>query len=379
MLVGKSGISRKRRSASTYSELLDGAAQKVTIYAVLAPAIQNNQTRAYFFHYLPCMARITYLQAISDALRHEMRRDSSVFLIGEDISGEFGGAFKITKGFSEEFGRQRVINAPIAEAAIVGAAIGAALNGMRPVVEMQFMDFVTNAFNQIINVAGTTAYRWGVGVPMVVRGPSGGGVGGGPFHSRNSEAWFAHSSGVKVVCPATAADAKGLLIASIRDNNPVVFYEHKGLYRKIKDEVPDGAYIVPLGKANVLRAGRDASIITYGSMVHDAVAVANEFSKKGTDIEVVDIRSLVPFDEETVLASVKKTSRVLVAHEASLTAGFGAEIAARIADKAFEWLDAPVRRLAAFDGPTPFAPTLEQEVLPNATKMMAEMERLLAY
>lgn len=321
----------------------------------------------------------TYIQAISDALRHEMRRDASVFLIGEDIAGSFGGAFKVTKGFEEEFGSKRVINAPISEAAIVGAAIGASLNGMRPVVEMQFMDFVTNAFNQLANVAGTTAYRWGMGVPIVVRGPSGGGVGGGPFHSRNSEAWFAHTPGIKVVCPATAADAKGLLLSAIRDNNPVVFYEHKGLYRKIKDEVPDGEYTVPLGKAAVVRSGRDASIVTYGSMLHEAVAVADELTKEGVELEVIDIRTLVPFDEETVLASVKRTNRVLIAHEATLTGGFGGEIAARITEKAFEYLDAPVKRLAAFDSPTPFAPTLEQEVLPNKAKMLTAMRELLAY
>jgi 2-oxoisovalerate dehydrogenase E1 component beta subunit len=325
------------------------------------------------------MATITYLQAISDALRYEMQRDPSVFLIGEDISGAFGGAFKITKGFSEEFGVHRVLNAPISEAAIVGAAIGAAINGMRPVVEMQFMDFVTNAFNQIVNVAGTTAYRWAMGVPLVVRGPSGGGVGGGPFHSRNSEAWFAHASGVKVVCPSSPADAKGLMIASIRDNNPVVFYEHKGLYRKIKGEVPDGEYVVPLGKASVVRQGRDASVITYGSMVHEALAAADELSNEGVEVEIVDIRTLVPFDEEAVFTSVRKTNRALVTHEACLTAGFGAEIVARIADKAFEWLDAPVRRLAAFDAPTPFAPPLEQNVLPNKTLLLQELRRLLAY
>ncbi len=324
------------------------------------------------------MAELTYLQALSDALRYEMRRDESVFLIGEDIA-TYGGAFRITQGFAQEFGRKRVIDTPISEAAIIGAAIGASLNGMRPVAEMQFMDFVTNGFNQIVNVAATTAYRWGIGVPIVVRGPSGGGVGGGPFHSRNSEAWFAHASGVKVVCPAFPADAKGLLLASIRDNNPVVFYEHKGLYRKIKEDVPEGEYVVPLGKARAVRQGRDASIISYGSSVHDALAVADELSNEGVEIEVVDIRTLVPFDEETVLASVRKTNRVLVAHEAVLTAGFGGEIAARIADKAFEYLDAPVRRLAAFDAPTPFAPTLEQEVLPNKAKMMDEMMRLLAY
>ncbi|MES2764284.1 MAG: alpha-ketoacid dehydrogenase subunit beta [Bacteroidota bacterium] len=321
---------------------------------------------------------MTYLEAISDALRFEMQRDESVFLIGEDI-GPYGGAFKMTKGFIQEFGAKRVIDAPISEAAIVGAAIGAAMNGMRPVAEMQFMDFVTNGFNQLANVAGTTAYRWGMAVPMVVRGPSGGGVGGGPFHSRNSEAWFAHTPGIKVVCPAFPADAKGLMLASIRDNNPVVYYEHKGLYRKIKEEVPEGDYVVPLGKANVVREGRDATIVSYGSAVHMALAAAEELSKLGSEVEVIDIRTLVPFDEETVLKSVMKTNRVCIAHEATLTAGFGGEIAARIADKAFEYLDAPIKRVAAFDSVTPFAPTLEKAVLPNEGTILKAMKELLEY
>ncbi len=324
------------------------------------------------------MPVLTFLEAISDALRYEMKRDESVFMLGEDIA-EYGGAFKITKGFLEEFGRSRVLNTPISETAILGAAIGAALNGMRPVAEMQFMDFVTNGFNQLVNVASTTAYRWGMGVPMVVRGPAGGGVGGGPFHSRNSEAWFAHTPGLKVVYPAFPADAKGLLISSIRDNNPVVYYEHKGLYRKIREEVPEGEYIVPLGKARIVREGRDASVITYGSMVHESLAAAEDLEKEGVSVEVVDIRTLIPFDEETVLASVRKTNRVLIAHEATLTGGFGGEIAARIADRAFEYLDAPVRRVASFDSPTPFAPTMEKEVLPDRTKILFELRNLLAY
>lgn len=324
------------------------------------------------------MPVLTYLEAISDALRYEMQRDETVFLLGEDIA-EYGGAFKVTKGFLEEFGGSRVLNTPISETAILGAAVGAALNGMRPVAEMQFMDFVTNGFNQLVNVASTTAYRWGIGVPMVVRGPSGGGVGGGPFHSRNSEAWFAHTPGLKVVCPAFPADAKGLMLTAIRDNNPVVFYEHKGLYRKIREEVPEGEYTVPFGQARVVREGRDVSVITYGSMVHEALAVADELEKEGVRVEVVDIRTLVPFDEETVLASVRKTNRVIVAHEATLTGGFGGEIAARIADRAFEHLDAPVKRVAAFDSPTPFAPTMEKEVLPSRATIEAEVRNLLAY
>lgn len=309
--------------------------------------------------------QMTYLEAIADAMRVEMRQDERVFLIGEDI-GTYGGAFKLTKGFLEEFGPTRVIDAPISEAAIIGAAIGASLNGMRPVAEMQFMDFVTNGFNQIVTVAGTTAYRWGIPVPMVVRGPSGGGVGANPFHSRNSEAWFAHATGIKVVCPAFPDDAKGLMMASMRDDDPVVFFEHKGLYRKIKGEVPEGEYVVPLGQARVVRSGADVSVICYGSAVHMALAAAETVAVEGIDVEVVDIRTLVPFDEETVLESVRKTGRAIVAHEAVLTAGFGGEIAARIADKAFRYLDAPVKRVAAFDAPTPFAPTLEQAVLPNS-------------
>jgi 2-oxoisovalerate dehydrogenase E1 component beta subunit len=307
-----------------------------------------------------------------------MKRDESVFMIGEDI-GTYGGAFKLTKGFLDEFGPKRVIDAPISEAAIIGAAIGASLNGMRPVAEMQFMDFVTCGFNQLVSVAGTTAYRWGLGVPMVVRGPAGGGVGANPFHSRNSEAWFVQATGLKVVCPSTPADAKGLLTASIRDNNPVIFFEHKGLYRKIKGEVPEGEYMIPLGKANVIVEGNDASIICYGSTVHMALEVAERMQKEGVSIEVVDIRTLVPFDEETVLQSVRKTNRVLITHEATLTGGFAGEISARITEKAFDSLDAPIKRVAAFDSPTPFAPTLEKAMLPNADKIHAELIKLLSY
>ena len=324
------------------------------------------------------MAVMTYLEAIADALRTEMKRDESVFMIGEDI-GTYGGAFKLTKGFLDEFGPKRVIDAPISEAAIIGAAIGASLNGMRPVAEMQFMDFVTCGFNQLVSVAGTTAYRWGLGVPMVVRGPAGGGVGANPFHSRNSEAWFVQATGLKVVCPSTPADAKGLLTASIRDNNPVIFFEHKGLYRKIKGEVPEGEYMIPLGKANVIVEGNDASIICYGSTVHMALEVAERMQKEGVSIEVVDIRTLVPFDEETVLQSVRKTNRVLITHEATLTGGFAGEISARITEKAFDSLDAPIKRVAAFDSPTPFAPTLEKAMLPNADKIHAELLNLLSY
>lgn len=321
---------------------------------------------------------MTYLEAIADAMRVEMRRDESVFMIGEDI-GTYGGAFKLTKGFLDEFGSNRIIDAPISESAIIGAAIGAALNGMRPIAEMQFMDFITNGFNQLVTVAGTTAYRWSIPVPMVVRGPSGGGVGANPFHSRNSEAWFVHATGLKVVCPAFPDDAKGLMMSSIRDNDPVVFFEHKGLYRKIKGEVPEGEYLVPLGKARTVREGKHCSVIAYGSAVHMALEAAEMLAAEGIEVEVIDIRTLVPFDEESVLASVMKTGRAVVAHEAVMSGGFGGEIAGRIADKAFQWLDAPVKRVAAFDSPTPFAPTLEQAVLPNATKIAHTIREVCSF
>jgi len=324
------------------------------------------------------MAVLTYVEAISDALRQELRRDPRVFLLGEDI-GVYGGAFKVTKGFLEEFGAGRILDTPISEAAIIGAAIGAALNGMRPVAEMQYIDFVTNGFNQLVNVAATIAYRWGLPVPMVVRGPAGGGVGGGPFHSRNPEAWFAHTPGLKVVYPAFPADAKGLLIAAIRDPNPVVFLEHKGLYRKVRQEVPEGEYVVPLGRAAIVRPGRDATVVAYGSMVHHALQVAEELSREGIALEVVDLRTLVPLDEETVLDSVRRTNRVVVASEANRTCGFAAEVAARITERAFKWLDAPVVRVTAADVPTPFAPTLEQEVLPSAQRLKAAVLELLRF
>ena len=246
-------------------------------------------------------------------------------------------------------------------------------------ISIILVNFITCGFNQLVNVAGTTAYRWGMGVPLVVRGPSGGGVGANPFHSRNSEAWFVQATGIKVVCPSSPADAKGLLTASIEDNNPVIFYEHKGLYRKIKEEVPEGYYSIPLGKANIVKQGNDASIITYGSTVHMAKEAAEKLEARGISVEIIDIRTLVPFDEETVLASVKKTNRVLITHEATLTGGFAGEIAARISEKAFEYLDAPIIRIAAFDSPTPFAPTLEKAMLPNTEKIIAGLEKLLSY
>jgi pyruvate/2-oxoglutarate/acetoin dehydrogenase E1 component len=322
---------------------------------------------------------ITYLEAIRQGIWEEMERDDSVFLIGEDI-GVYGGAFKVTAGMLERFGPARVVDTPLSESAIVGAAIGASFVGLRPVAEMQFADFISCAFDQVVNFAAKCRYRWNAPVPIVIRGPSGGGIHAGPFHSQNPEAWFTHVAGLKVVTPATAADAKGLIKTSIRDNDPVLFFEHKGLYRRIREEVPDGDYTVPLGKARLAREGSDLSIITYGATVYMAEEAADTLAREdGVSTEIVDLRTLAPLDEDTVLASVRKTSRVIVLHEDTLTGGFGAEIAARIAEKAFDFLDASVVRLASADTPVPFSPPLEDAFLPNAAKVIAAARRLLAY
>ena len=281
------------------------------------------------------MPVMTYVEAIRQGIWEEMERDASVFLLGEDI-GAYGGAFKVTEGMLEKFGADRVIDTPISESAIVGAAVGAALMGMRPVVEMQFMDFIACGFDQIVNMAAKIHYRWGPAVPMVIRGPSGAGVHGGPFHSQSNEMWFVHTPGLKVVIPATASDAKGLIKASIRDDNPVIFYEHKFLYRRVKDEVPEEDYVVPLGKAAVRRDGTDISVITYGAMVWTALDAARELEKEGISLEVVDLRSLLPYDEETVLSSVRKCSKAIMLHEDTRTGGMAGELAALIAEKAFE-------------------------------------------
>jgi pyruvate/2-oxoglutarate/acetoin dehydrogenase E1 component len=321
------------------------------------------------------MAEMTYLEAISDGLREEMRRDESVFCLGEDI-GAFGGAFKVTDGFMEEFGADRVLDTPLAENAIIGAAVGAAIEGMKPVCEMQFADFISCGFDQLVNVAAKLHYRQGVAVPMVVRLPSGGGFSGGPFHSQNPEAWFIQAPGLKVVAPSSADDAKGLLTAAIRDPNPVCFMEHKGLYRHVKGEVPEGDYAVPIGEAKVVREGEEMSVIAYGSSVALALQAAEQLDE---DIEVLDLRTLQPLDEEAVLASARKTGKVLVAHEATRSCGAGAEIAALISERAFEDLDAPVRRLTTPDVPIPFSPPLEQHVLPQLDDMKEACRGLLAY
>jgi 2-oxoisovalerate dehydrogenase E1 component beta subunit len=318
---------------------------------------------------------MTYLEAISDALRSEMRSDESVFCLGEDI-GAFGGAFKVTDGFAEEFGADRVLDTPLAESAIVGAATGAAIEGMRPVCEMQFADFIACGFDQLVNVAAKLHYRQGVAVPMVVRLPSGGGFSGGPFHSQNPEAWFLQAPGLKVLAPATAADAKGLLVSAIRDPNPVCFLEHKGLYRHVREDVPDGEHAVPIGEARVARKGSELTVVAYGSAVHLATGAADELD---ADIEVLDLRTLWPLDREAILASARRTGKVLVAHEATRACGVGAEVASLVCEEAFEDLDAPVRRLTAPDVPIPFSPPLEQAVLPQLDDMKEACRELLAY
>ena len=304
------------------------------------------------------MPVLTYLEAISEAMREEMRRDERVFIMGEDVA-EYGGAFKVTKGFLQEFGAERVINMPIAESGMVGAAVGAAAMGQRPIVEMQFIDFIACGFDQIVNMAAKFHYRLGIPLPLVIRGPSGGGVHGGPFHSQNPEAWFAHVPGLKVVAPATVADAKGLLKASIRDDNPVIYLEHKWLYRRLKEDIPPGDGIVPLGKAIVRREGNDLSIITYSATVQHALDAAQMLAPEGIDCEVVDLRTLAPLDVDTILQSARKTGKIVVAHEATRTAGFGAEIVAQIAEQSFEFLDGPIVRVTAPDTPVPYSAPLE--------------------
>jgi pyruvate/2-oxoglutarate/acetoin dehydrogenase E1 component len=321
------------------------------------------------------MAPITYLQAISAALRDELRADERVLLMGEDI-GVFGGAFKVTDGFIEEFGADRVMDTPLAESGIIGTAIGAAVVGMRPVCEMQFSDFISCGFDQLVNVAGKMHYRQGLAVPITVRLPSGGGFSGGPFHSQNPEAWFMHSPGIKVVAPSTAEDAKGLLHSAIRDPNPVCYMEHKHLYRRIKGEVPEGVFETPF-EARVARPGSDLVVITYGAMVHTALEATEDLD--GASIEVLDLRSLVPLDDAAILDSVERCSKVVVLDEANSTCAAGAQVAALIAERGFESLDGPVVRVATPDVPIPFSPPLEQAVLPSVDRVKEACRELLAY
>jgi len=322
---------------------------------------------------------VTYLEAIRQGLFEEMERDVNVFCMGEDI-GRYGGAFKVTEGLIDRFGESRVIDTPISEVAIVGAGAGAAHMGMRPVCEMQFMDFVSNAYDMLTNYVATARYRIGLGCPMVVRGPSGCYVRGGPFHSQNPEAAFVHTPGLKIVSPATARDAKGLIKSAIRDDDCVLFFEHKYLYRRVKETMPDGDYTVPIGKARVAREGTDISIITYAATLWKALEAAEQMEKEdGVSVEVIDLRTLLPLDDEAILATVRKTNRVLIVHEDTRTGGLAGEITARINEMAFEWLDAPVLRVTAADVPLPYSPPLEDYVLPQTSDIMRALRRLAAY
>jgi pyruvate/2-oxoglutarate/acetoin dehydrogenase E1 component len=325
------------------------------------------------------MPEITYLEAIREAHFEEMDRDPNVFAMGEDI-GAYGGAFKVTEGLLSRFGEQRVVDTPISEIALVGAAAGAAHMGMRPIVEMQFIDFIANAYDMLTNYVATARYRAFLPCPMVVRGPSGGYVRGGPFHSQNPEAGFVHTPGLKVVYPATASDAKGLFKAAVRDDDCVLFFEHKYLYRRIKEEMPGGDHVVPIGKARTAREGKDLSIITYAATVWKSLEAAEQLEKEdGLSVEVVDLRSLSPLDDEAIVATVRKTNRVLVVHEDTRTGGIAGEITARINESCFEWLDAPVLRVTAHDIPLPYAAQLEDFVLPQTADIVHAARKLAAY
>jgi 2-oxoisovalerate dehydrogenase E1 component beta subunit len=325
------------------------------------------------------MAEVTFLEAIREGLLEEMERDPSVFLMGEDI-GKYGGAFKVTEGLLDRFGEERVIDTPISEAGFVGAAAGAAHMGLRPVCEMQFIDFVSCAYDMLTNYIATARYRAFLPCPMVVRGPSGGYVRGGPFHSQNPEAAFLHTPGLKIVYPATAADAKGLIKSAIRDDDCVLFFEHKYLYRRVKEELPAGDHVVPIGKARTAREGKDLTIVTYAATVWKALEAAEQLAREdGLSVEVIDLRSLLPMDDEAIVASVKKTNRLLVVHEDTVTGGVAGEITARVNELCFEWLDAPVRRVAAHDVPLPYAPALEDFVLPQTSDIVRAARWLAAY
>ena len=326
------------------------------------------------------MPEVTYLEALRQGMWEEMERDESVFMLGEDI-GKYGGAFKVTDGFQQRFGEARVIDTPISEAAIVGAAAGAAHMGLRPIAEMQFMDFVACAYDILTNYVATARYRAGLSTPIVVRGPSGGYVRGGPFHSQNPEAGFFHTPGLKLVCPATARDAKGLIKAAIRDEDPVLYFEHKFLYRRIKEDLPENEEILtPIGKARIAREGTDLSIVTWSAMVWKALEAAEQIQREdGASIEVLDLRTLLPMDDDAIFTSVRKTNKILIVHEDTRTGGVAGEITARINESAFEWLDGPIMRVTAHDAPIPYAPTLEDYVLPQTDDILKAARWLLAY
>lgn len=324
------------------------------------------------------MAAVTYLEAIRQGLWEEMERDPKVFVLGEDV-GVYGGAFKVTEGFLQRFGTERVVDTPISEMAIASAAYGASLTGLRPVGEFQFMDFISSAHSQIVQILAKSMYRWGAPAPLVLRGPSGGGVSGGPYHSQNPEMFYVHTPGLKVICPATARDAKGLIKSAIRDNNPVLFFEHKYLYRRVKEELPTEDYTVPIGKARVHREGRHVSVITYAAMVYVAEEAAAILAKEGIELEILDLRTLLPLDNEAIAQTVHKTNRVIVLHEDTKTGGIAGEIAAIINEEAFDSLDAPIVRIAAMDAPVPFSPPLEKAFLPKLEDVVREARRLVAY
>ena len=324
------------------------------------------------------MPETTYLEAIRQGLREEMTADPDVFILGEDIAA-YGGAFKVTRGLLDEFGPDRVLDTPISEAAIVGAAIGAAMMGMRPVAEMQFIDFIACAFNMITNFAAKSRYRTGIGVPLVIRGPAGGGVYAGPYHSGNVESYFVPTPGLKIVQPATAADARGLIRAAIRDDDPVLFFEHKFLYRRIKEDLAGTDEIVPLGKAAVRRQGDDLTIITYGAMLYTALEAATALDADGVATTVVDLRTLLPLDRETILSAAARSGKVILLHEATRTGGLGGELAAIIAEEAFEYLDGPIVRITSPDTPVPYSPPLEDAFLPDVGKVLTAARKLLDY
>jgi pyruvate/2-oxoglutarate/acetoin dehydrogenase E1 component len=326
------------------------------------------------------MATVTYLEAIRQALWDEMEKDERVFMLGQDI-GTYGGAFRVTAGFLDRFGPERIVDTPISESAMIGCAIGASMMGLLPVVEMQFIDFISCGFNQIINFAAPSHYRWGQQVPIVVRGPAGGNVHGSAYHSQNPESYFQHTPGLKIVAPGTVADAYGLLRAAIHDPNPVLYFEHKYLYRRLKDELATGSdgVVVPIGQARLAREGRDLSVITYGAMLQVALEAAGRLEGDGIDLEVLDLRTLKPLDQEAILATARKTSRVIVLTEEQTTGSVAGEVAARISQDAFEWLDGPVHRLCCPDTPVPYSPTLEEAYLPNVDKLVAKVRELASY
>lgn len=320
---------------------------------------------------------LTYLEAIAEAIADEMERDPDVLVIGEDVGGSFGGAFKVTKGLAERFGDDRVLNTPIAELGFTGMANGMALMGLRPIVEMQFADFISTAFDSIVQFASTVHYRWGGSVPWVIRAPSDGGIRSGPFHSQNPEAWFVHTPGLKVVAPSNPADAKGLLTAAIRDDNPVIFFEAKPLYRSVRGHVPEGEHVVPLGEAATVRDGEDVTVITYGSMVHVAVEAAE--TVPDVSVRIIDLRTLKPLDTEAALEAARATGKVIVLHAANRNTGVGAEVAALIAEEAFEYLDGPVVRIGGADTPVPFSPPLEDAYRPSVSGVADAIKTLATY